>query len=1406
MRADPQACSDRPAASRLRGRGVVSLASGLIFAGSGLFSAGANSARPAQSEPCWVVLEESDERVVLSIEVAPPQWVAGPDASGGVTVAGFDSRDPLGAGLVPALHLHVALPPEGMPSVRAEAYGVEGLDHALRELSAYDSGDREPGGDAGWIPVDGMPWVQMRRPSAGAFLRVLPLRVYAVRAGPDGALYAPRGVRITVEFPRSSGASRARWLAGAAAQTNPWLQPQQDLVVNPDQAARWQGAPDLQSPPRGRSDSFGSSSTWLRLSVGQRGIYVLTAGDLRSVGIEPATVDLASLRLFSGPAGALPESTLVDELPPWMEPCALSVEDNGDPVWDDATRVYFLGNGPDGWVSDLGIGAASPEDRYFSHPYSERFTYWLTWGGSFSTDPLWVIEQDAAPGSLPRREEATARVHAEPNLVYNARPRDVHLAWPRYYALSVRANMSGVGASFTVPLPGIIPERGAALRIALWGGSWGVVGPGNDHYALMRVNGSLFAEDHWEALQRRVLAHPISAVGAANVVALYVPQRYDDDLLPIIDHVYLDWAEFDYTRHLQVENDSLAFFVGATEASDYAWRVRGLSTSTGWLLWDASSARTPVRLIPELADDGGPVLDFRVVPQGSEAHLVLLRSSRAARPSAIELVEWEQDRLRERDAAVDYLVVTDTALREPADSLAAHRRTHFYGASGTTIGSARVAVVTMRQVYDEFAWGQRDPTALRNFLAYARRYWTGGEPVPPLSQVVLVGDGSIDPRDYLKGGVSEVVPAYQMFDWYYQSSSSWAPEFFGDDWFALLDGPLDERIDLAIGRLPARNEAQAWSMVRKLKSSETQAPLGRWRTDLVFAADDICQGNAPDGLGFTHMVQTEGLCDRALPPDARAGKLYLYEYGTECRYERKPEATADLLKALDSGALLFNYVGHGSEVQLADERLLDGSSLSSLANYDRPFFMITASCAVGRFAQGSDGLAVQALQMPRRGALGVVSATATASSGLNFNLNYYLLSKLFPAETLLAPRAFGPALLQAKWTTAVDNDRRYNLLGDPGGRFAVPGCELELRLEGVPGVPAGTDTLIRGAPALLRGRVIDTAGDFQADFAGQAEVWVLDSDIHRSPLDGMPSHDYELPGARIFSGSTSVAGGEFALPFFVPTALRSGTRGPARIYAYARRTGASVAGVRDHKDAAGALVDVFIPETRVPSTEDTTGPTIDLQWANPSEPVQEGSWLVATLHDASGVYVAGLSPSRSVVLTIADRDARPLVAADLASDVAFGDDFRTATVRYAIPAGLPSGESLTLAVEASDNVGRRSRAEETFSLGGGTGSQGPLLQMVYNIPNPMELETRFLFELDREADLELTIYTSAGRRIQRLRSERLSPARAREFGLFWDGRDADGDRIANGVYFYRVLATDREGHREERIERLAVLR
>ena len=83
-------------------------------------------------------------------------------------------------------------------------------------------------------------------------------------------------------------------------------------------------------------------------------------------------------------------------------------------------------------------------------------------------------------------------------------------------------------------------------------------------------------------------------------------------------------------------------------------------------------------------------------------------------------------------------------------------------------------------------------------------------------------------------------------------------------------------------------------------------------------------------------------------------------------------------------------------------------------------------------------------------------------------------------------------------------------------------------------------------------------------------------------------------------------------------------------------------------------------------------------------------------------------------------------------------------------------------------------------------------QVLPNYPNPFNPETWIPFDLAQDADVEIEIYSEKGRLVKRL-SFGFTHAgiyRQRDKAAYWDGRNADGEQISSGVYFYRIQAGD----------------
>ncbi len=82
--------------------------------------------------------------------------------------------------------------------------------------------------------------------------------------------------------------------------------------------------------------------------------------------------------------------------------------------------------------------------------------------------------------------------------------------------------------------------------------------------------------------------------------------------------------------------------------------------------------------------------------------------------------------------------------------------------------------------------------------------------------------------------------------------------------------------------------------------------------------------------------------------------------------------------------------------------------------------------------------------------------------------------------------------------------------------------------------------------------------------------------------------------------------------------------------------------------------------------------------------------------------------------------------------------------------------------------------------------------LLANYPNPFNPETWIPYQLAKSADVTVSIYAADGKLVRKL-DVGYQPAgayRIRSRAAYWDGRNALGERVASGVYFYTFTAGD----------------
>ncbi len=340
----------------------------------------------------------------------------------------------------------------------------------------------------------------------------------------------------------------------------------------------------------------------------------------------------------------------------------------------------------------------------------------------------------------------------------------------------------------------------------------------------------------------------------------------------------------------------------------------------------------------------------------------------------------------EHTSGADVILVTHESFQEAAASLASQHK-----AAGL-----QAAIVNVADLYDEFSFGLKNPSAIRDFVLRALATWSR---VP--RWLVLLGDASFDPRDYLGLGAGDFVPT-KLIDTQYLETAS-------DDWFA--DANNDGIPELAIGRLPVRTPAEANALVAKLAAYRKQARSDDWAKRVALVAD---ANDTWDFEAASEAIKAD------LGADWTYASFYRGQLGTSA-------ARPALLAALEAGNAVVNYFGHGS-VELWHDNLLTSEDARNLGNGVKLPLFLMMTCLNGFFVDVySESLGEALLKDPDGGAVAVWASSGLAEPDGQLPANREVYSELKrPGATL------GQAVARAKAATSdADVRRTWVLLGDP---------------------------------------------------------------------------------------------------------------------------------------------------------------------------------------------------------------------------------------------------------------------------------------------------------------------------------------------------------------------------------------
>ncbi len=513
----------------------------------------------------------------------------------------------------------------------------------------------------------------------------------------------------------------------------------------------------------------------------------------------------------------------------------------------------------------------------------------------------------------------------------------------------------------------------ASLQISLQGAT--ELETLNDHSVSVQINGAFAGRLVFDGQQRfaQTFRIPHSLLRAGDNIVTLTSEGGANDI-SVVDFIRVTY------RHTAVADaDALKMAFDARKSPTQ--HISGFTTPL-IRVFDITNANSPVEMIGVItSQDQGYTVSVQAAPTGTRT-LLALTDEQFKRPLSLSLNQ--PSTLKSRENQADMVMIAHGSFIPALAALQSLRESQ----------GIKVSVVDVEDIYDEFNFGVKSAQAIRDFLSTTRS-WARAPRF-----VLLVGDASLDPKNYLSPVIADFVPIKFIDTELFETVT--------DDWFA--DFNNDRISDLAIGRLPVRTVGEASAVIGKMLAYE-QSPIRR-RSALLIA-------DRNEGFDFeTTTNQLQGL----LPTGMQAQKIFRSQTSD-------PAARTQIINVVNEGVSVVNYAGHGSN-QAIQGNLLRHTDAAVLSGA-RPSVFLLMTCLSGYFQSPEIRSLAEALLLDAQGgAVAVWSSSGLTQPDGQAAVNLELFRQLFSASA--KPTTLGEAILKAKLLTSnMDTRQTWILFGDP---------------------------------------------------------------------------------------------------------------------------------------------------------------------------------------------------------------------------------------------------------------------------------------------------------------------------------------------------------------------------------------
>lgn len=1112
--------------------------------------------------------------------------------------------------------------------------------------------------------------------------------------------------------------------------------------------------PNICSAP-GSGDNYTPTSVlasgkWYKIPVTEEGIYRLNYSTLKQLGLEYPS----NPRIFGNNHGQLSYYN-DDPSPDDLKEIAIYTFTGGDGILNEGDYILFYAQGTGRWVFDDRAG----EFTHLRHNYSDTAYYFIT-SGNQPGKKIMTASMEHGPPNQASSTSDLSFIHEieSENLLHSGRE------W--YQPVS-----SFKEITIDPELNNLVPGEKIKYRLK-------VIARGSTPTSFRLTEND------------RLLEHiDIQGIDMGSLAGLFArPASVSGDFVPssgnpLLKLYFLNngntpargWLDY-LILNARIKNNFIGKTIFFTDS-----KSSGLGTVTEFTInttvndvhvWDVTDPFQP-EIIPCSKNDNTVTFISRT---DTIRRFSVFMLKDLPEPSGLKPVS-SQD--LHASPPVDMIIIT-----HPLFLLYASRLAAIHSAESGLVSMT----VTPMQIYNEFSGGIPDIVAIRNFVRM--KYLKQKDGQRPLKYLLLFGDGSFNNK-IMPPGNPNFVPTYQSLN-----STAPVTSFSSDDFYGLLDDGEGEEtgtLDIGIGRIPVSDTLSASKAVSKISRYIYDSYRGGWKNIVCLTADDE-DGN-------THVSDAEGLAAvmEKKAPWLNLKKIYLdaFPQVTTSTGQFYPDVVQAIDEQINAGCLIFNYTGHGNEISLAHERIVTSETSTRWRNADRLPLFITATCEFSRFDDAEPNIATGTL-VPKNslgekillgeggGAIALMSTTRLSYSSSNYSLNRQILEVAFERDTEGQAARLGDMIRFAKNRAGNSvNNRNFTLLGDPALRLAWP-WQGRIVTDSINNIPASefTDTLKALSVVTITGHVENLSGNTLNDFNGLVAPVVFDKSSEKQTLanDGGPVFRFKTRENILFSGQTRAENGKFRFNFLVPRDMDySFGKGSISYYAF-----------DENREMTGVLSEIMTGGFNNSDFHDNSGPVIklflnDTLFRNGGITTPD-PWLLAILEDETGLNISGAGIGHDLVFWLDHDRSNPVVLNKYFSYET--GRFGKGTARFRLTGLSPGEHSIT--IKAWDNFNNSSEKTISFIV---NDDPGLVLKNPLNYPNPFK-DVTYITAQHNQPDaflkVKVEIFNTAGKLI-RVLTENMFSNGYQLPPLEWDGRSGGNEKIASGLYPYRLTVSTQNG-------------